>query len=228
MGRTINAGVAESVKANSSVNAAYRINFTYPYLLGAARFSRLVGQSELVNSSGGWGDWFEEMSDNALACVFFADAAIESFINEVFADAKDLFPPTTSQELKKNWKTVERKSTKNKMNLALDYLGKEKLDPVAITVQAFDALSLLRNKLTHYNPEWSNQAERHLEHSEELARWFRPNPVLAGENLFPRAWVGHSCTSWAVKTAIDFIKEFERRSDLSRVYLNGLEKRLCP
>ena len=64
-----------------------RANQAIPYLLGAARYSRLVGQLETANANKAFGDFWEEMRDHAVSCVFFADAAIESYANELFADA---------------------------------------------------------------------------------------------------------------------------------------------
>jgi hypothetical protein len=38
--------------------------------------------------------------------------------------------------------------------------------------------------------------------------WFKNEPI------FPCAWIGHSCTVWAMNTSIGFLQEFEKLADL--------------
>ena len=45
--------------------------------------------------------------------------------------------------------------------------------------------------------------------------------------LFPRAWVSHSCTSWAVRSVTAFIGEFHRRAGLGRGRLAKFSVRLA-
>jgi hypothetical protein len=127
------AGTARFSTKFFNAEMALRVNFAVKHLLGAARFSRQVGTIERENSGKPLAEWWEDMSDNAVACIFLASAALEAYANELFADREKVFTPGTITK---------------------------------------DAL------------------------------------------LFPRAWVSHSCTKWAVNTTVAFLEEFEHLADL--------------
>jgi hypothetical protein len=92
-----------------------------------------------------------------------------------------------------------------------------------------NALGRLRNELTHFKPEWSHEVKKHKTVSEELKGYFPPSVWMNKEHLFPRAWVGHRATVWAVQTTVAFLKEFEKMSDLSdRTNWKAFEARLIP
>lgn len=206
-----------------------RTNHAIPYLMGAARNSRLVGQVESANSGKEFGDFWEEMRDHAVSCVFLADAAIESYANELFADASKIFSPQVTAELKNDWAKVERKSTLKKLDIALTSRNKPKLVGGAPILQAIGALGCLRNELTHFKPEWSNEQKVQLDVSSRLADYIQPNQWMQNESIFPSAWVGHSCTVWAVNTTVEFLKHFEAQADLiDRTKWQDFQSRLAP
>ena len=105
-----------------------RVNAAISYLLGAARFSRMVGKIEGDNASSPFGDFWEEMRDLATACVFFVDAAVESYANEIFADRARLFSDST-EDLDRRWDKLERRNSFTKLNVALKLRRKPPLDP---------------------------------------------------------------------------------------------------
>jgi hypothetical protein len=47
------------------------------------------------------------------------------------------------------------------------------------------ALVALRNGLTHFKPEWDDEAKRHKELSNKLQGHFAPSPFLPDQSLFP-------------------------------------------
>jgi hypothetical protein len=201
-----------TVQATASTRAYAAV----PYLIGAARFSRLVGEIENANSTKEFGDFWEEMRDHATACVFFADAAIESYANELFADANKVFPSEFIAGLDLLWSELERKkSSLEKLDLALSLRDKPRLDQKTDILKAVKALGRLRNELTHFKPEWSHNNKKHKSISNELKSYFAASVWLKNEHLFPRAWVGHPATVWVVETAVAFLKEFERQADLT-------------
>jgi len=217
---------------NDSMQATLstRTNQAIPYLLGAARYSRLVGQLETVNANKEFGDFWEEMMDHAVSCVFFADAAIESYANELFADAPHVFPQQFIAGLDLLWGDLERrKSSLEKLDLALSLRNKTKLDRKSKILKSVNAVARLRNELTHFKPEWSHEPKKHVNISDELKGYFATGAWMKNEPIFPRAWVGHSCTVWAVKTTVEFLKEFEKLADLTdRTKWTDFEGRLIP
>jgi len=213
-----------------TAHAVTRTNHSIPYLLGAARNSRLVGQVESANSGQEFGNFWEEMRDHAVSCVLLADAAIESYANELFGDASRLFPQQFLAGLDLLWDELEkRKSSLEKLDLALTLRNKPKLDRKLPLLKAIHALGRLRNELTHFKPEWSHQQKKQLNVSSDLAGHFQPNQWMQNESIFPRAWVGHSFTVWAVNTTVEFLKHFEAQADLiDRTAWQDFHSRLAP
>lgn len=208
---------------------ATRINSAIPYLMAAARYSRLVGQVESTNAGRDFGDFWDEMRDHAVSCVFFADAAIESYANELFADASRLFPQQFIAGLSLLWSDIERKNSLEKLNLALSLRNRPKLDRRLPLLKAIGATGRLRDELTHFKPEWSHEPKKHATISSVLSGYFQPNQWMQSELVFPRAWVGHSCTTWAVNTAIEFLKHFEVQADLTtRTRWQDFQSRMTP
>ena len=119
--------------------------------------------------------------------------------------------------LEKFWKTFERKSPLEKFNLALLLRDKPEIDDKSDDYRAMLAVLKLRNALTHFKPEWSHAPDKHQKLSKELESYFSPSPIFKGDQfIFPMAWAGHSCTSWAVQTAVKFI-DFEVLAPAGRV-----------
>ncbi|MBR0700141.1 hypothetical protein JQ599_09540 [Bradyrhizobium diazoefficiens] len=206
-----------------------RVNNGLPYLMAAARFSRLVGASEQANGPS-FGDVWDELRDHATACLFMTDAAIESYANELFADAAVIFPAELHAGLDLLWSKIEkRETTFDKLDLALELRGKPKLDRKSKEFKAVMLVNRLRNELTHFKPEWSHQRKKHKSLSEELKGLFVLNPWFANEGAFPQGWVGHSCTVWAVTSAVTFLLDFEAQAGLAnRTPWSAFQSRLVP
>jgi len=170
------------------------------------------------------------MRDHAVSCVLLADAAIESYANELFSDASKIFPQEFLAGLDMLWGEIERKkSSIDKLDLALTLRRKSKLDRKLPLLKAIHALGRLRNELTHFKPEWSHQQKKQLSISSDLADHLQPNQWMKKDSLFPSAWIAHSSTVWAVNTTIEFLKHFEAQADLvGRTAWQDFQSRLIP
>lgn len=209
-------GSTQSIVVETQAQISTRQNQAIPYLLGAARYSRLVGRIETANAGHDLGAFWDELQDHAISCVLFLDAAIESYSNELFADAAQVFPVAFIPGLQVLWSELEKqKSSLDKLDLALSLRGKSKLNRKLPLLKAVHALGSLRNEMTHFKPEWFDRQDKHLKVSSKLAGFFTPSPWFPNESLFPRAWMSHSCTKWAVATAVDFLQHFEQCADLT-------------
>ena len=103
------------------------------------------------------------------------------------------------------------------------------MDRGAGSYQDIKVLIELRNALTHFKPEWMNEADEHAKISAKLFSKIEGGPfLLTSELLFPRRWAGHSCTSWAVNSALAFAKDFERLAGLPAKYVVGDTAALDP
>lgn len=197
-----------------AATAVTRVNLAMPHLLAAARYSRMVKAVEDANAGSPLADWWDEMRDHAVSCFFLTSACLESYANELFNDSAKIFPGDPSRLIDKIWEMAERKNPLEKLALALDLRSRPsfvKNDPV---YKAMVATIRLRNELTHFKPEWSHEADKHVKISDVLAPYLTPNPIMPDPYIFPRAWVSHNSTVWAVNTTIDFIEYFEKQADL--------------
>jgi hypothetical protein len=197
-----------------SAQMALRINFAIKHLLSAARFSREVGRIETANAGKPFGDWWEEMSDYAVACILLTSAVLESYANELFSDRGTVFPDAAPKYIDKIWTITERRPPLEKLDLVLELREQPALDKKTKLYKAISAVILLRNELTHFKPEWTNEPRKHHVISDTLKGYFTPSAITNDPLIFPRAWITHSCTSWAVNATLEFIEEFERLAAL--------------
>lgn len=118
------------------------------------------------------------------------------------------------------WESFERASILDKFQLALVLRSKQKLNRGDIAWQEAALLIELRNALTHFKPEWSDEADRHDKLSRRLASTLAPSMFLPGEVLFPRSWASASTAEWSVSAVVRFVQAFEVAA--------GIESRIAP
>jgi hypothetical protein len=201
-----------------STQAGLRVNLAVLHMIGAARFSQRVREIEIENAGHEFGDFWPEILHQSSACIFAAVASLEAYANDLFFDRKTVFPGFASPLLDKLWETFEQKRTLDKFEFALLLRDKQQLNNGASPYQDVAAVIELRNGLTHFKPEWDNEAVRHRKISERLQNRFTPSTFLNDELLFPRRWTTHGCTKWAVESCLSFAEEFERLAGLEPKY----------
>ena len=212
-----------------TATATLRVNLAVQHLLAAARFSRDVGRPEEVHRGAQFDAFWESIFHPAIACTLTTVASLEAYANELFSDRNTLFPGYSPELIHNLWETYEQKPILEKFEFALLLLRKPKMDRGARPYQDIKVLIELRNALTHFKPEWMNETEEHPKISTKLKHKISGSPFLPqSEILFPRRWAGHSCTSWAVSSAITFAKEFERLAGLPAKYVVGDTAALNP
>jgi hypothetical protein len=181
------------------------------HMCAAARFSREVGKLECENAGQLSGEFWYAIFDNAVACVLTATASLEAYANQVFSDREILFSSYPAPLLHNLWETYEQKPILEKFEFALLLLNKPQLVRGAKTYDHVRVLIDLRNALTHFKAEWENEADEHKKISAKLANKFIVGPYFSTDQLlFPQRWASHSCTIWAVQSAMAFAREFER------------------
>ncbi|MGM5025718.1 hypothetical protein AB8B02_05790 [Tardiphaga sp. 862_B3_N4_1] len=195
-----------------------RMNFATQHLLAASRFSKTVYDVEQANHGAQFGDFYNEILHNASACILSAGASLEAYPNEIFADKAKLFPDHSTKLLEKFWSTFERKPSIDKFQMVLFLRDKPELAPGSDTLRNVRTLIELRNALTHFKPEWSGEAARHVQISRTLDGKFSPSPFLNDSNVFPRRWATAGCTRWAIKACLEFASLFEVAADLPSKY----------
>lgn len=202
-------------KPTISMTVRQRINMGIPHLLSAAQFSRATKQLETLHAGQEFGHFWDEILAQATATVFTAVAGVEAYANELFADRASTFPNVRADVLKPLWDAYERKPLLEKYELALVLRESAAIDRKGQIYQDAELLIRLRNALVHFKPEWTDERVKHEHLSIELGKRVIASPFTPAAPLFPMAWAGHSCTSWAVKCAVALILEFQRLAGLA-------------
>ena len=166
-------------------------------------------------------------------------AFLEALINELFLDVVDYeaaepkpappdpptpvhqLPPPGRERMAKMWLYgIEKLRMLRKFEAALTLAEKQVFDRGAAPYQDVPLLIALRNKLVHFQPEWSGgEADRNFEQRLEgklsLHPWFEGSP---GNPFFPDKCLGHGCAEWAVSTSLRFADEFCSRMGITPNY----------
>lgn len=205
-----------------------RSYYSINYLASAAHQARVAGQIEA--------SWTEFDPVSALvhrgavtASIFMSVAAVEAYINEVFADCADQktlrvqgLSDVATERMGRAWKTaksVERADIIEKYQLACTLADKEPLDLGRSPAQDVVVGIAMRNALMHYKPQ---TIALPLDDSKAIANgdWAKLCARLAGRKLkphpfsskgqpdFPYRLVAFECAEWIAKSAHAFLVEF--------------------
>jgi hypothetical protein len=85
------------------------MRFAVQHLLGAASFSRRVGEIEAAHAGEQFGAFFDEILHSATACVLMTVASLDALANEFVADRDSMFPGHSGRVLDLVWNEFERK-----------------------------------------------------------------------------------------------------------------------
>jgi hypothetical protein len=171
---------------------------------------------------------FEEHRGYVMGSIFSTVAFVEATINELFKDATEPYmpagpisqvPESVKSLLAEQWRQgVSRFDTLSKYQTALNLAGKQPLDPGRQPYQDARSLIKLRNKLIHYEPEWST-VEHPIER--ELQGKFPENPFVptyVGNPFYPDRCLSHGCAKWSVKSSLALTEEFHTRLGTTPTY----------
>ncbi len=175
----------------------------------------------------------------AIGAVMLSFAAIDSSINEFYQDIKDNVQSTTlSSILNVNKKELliaywdnrankdilnkyRRNNTLTKYQYALHTAEQPKFnDDNNISNEPFKRflnLRTLRDAITHYHPETSNNLQKHGKIEENFRNYnMQLNPFFDGlaNTFFPDKCFGHGLAEWSINTAIDFVDSFYERLNI--------------
>lgn len=169
------------------------------------------------------------------ASIFMSVAAVEAYINEVFADCADGktvqlqgLSDSTVDRLARAWKgakSVERADIMEKYQLACMLADKPLLDLGRSPAQDLTVGIGIRNALMHYKPQtialpmddskaiatgdWKRVCDR------LAGRSLKPSPFASsGQPDFPYRLLGHECAEWIVQRAHAFLLEFAKHIGL--------------
>lgn len=120
-------------------------------MMAAAYSARKVWELETVHAPEPFGDFFHEIMWNVTGTVFFAVAALEADVNEIFIDAEVNFPGHDRDVVNKMWELMEMNGILEKYDLALFLRTKRRVDKGVASWDNADGLIKLRNLLVLSN-----------------------------------------------------------------------------
>ncbi|MHA6894789.1 hypothetical protein ACQUJT_11970 [Ralstonia pseudosolanacearum] len=211
-----------------------RSYFSINYLVTAAHQARVAARIE-ADFKEFDADEFREHKGAVTSSIFMSIAAVEAYINEVFADCADRktihlqgLPTSVVDRMACAWKgseSVERKSTIDKYKLACDLAGKPPLNFGKSPAQDLQVGIQMRNALLHYKPQ---TIELPMGGSKAIAEgdWKKVCDRLAGHSLKPSPFssdgypdfpfrLGHECAEWIVRRAHEFMLQFAKHIGLN-------------
>ncbi|ARU22350.1 histidyl-tRNA synthase [Ralstonia solanacearum] len=211
-----------------------RSYFSINYLAAAAHQARAAGRIE-AEFRGFDAVASLEHKGAVTASIFMSVAAVEAYINEVFADCADGktiqlqgLADAAVTRMSGAWrgaKSVERADIIEKYQLACMLADKPLMDLGRSPAQDLMVGIAIRNALMHYKPQ---TIELPMDDSKALATgdWKRVCDRLAGRTLkpspfassgqpdFPYRLLGHECAKWIVERAHAFLLEFAKHIGL--------------
>lgn len=192
--------------------------FAWQHLKAATIFRYRVAVLENEHLNEPFGSFFEEVRSYASACLMSSAASLEALINELFIEHDGKLRAKLANFEEEFWGKdgIERKAILAKYQIALKFLGMEKLDEQSSLFRDAWALIELRNALVHYKPTWDPDRQRKIDLIEVLDGRFPISPFLDdGADFVSMKCMSAGCAAWAVTTTLTFMREFHNRSNLS-------------
>jgi len=144
-------------------------------------------------------------------------ASLEALINEFFITPNGPLRQKLSDFESEFWGRggIEWRPPLEKYQLALDMLGKARLDEQASTFKSAWSLIELRNALVHYKPTWDPDRQRKVELVEVLMGKYDLSPFPdGGADFVTKRSMSAGCTRWVVTSVLNFMREFHARANL--------------
>ena len=216
---THQATVEEKLSVPMEATGRVIANFAWQHLKAATTFRDHVIAIELQNTGRPFGSFFEDIRSYGSACIMSSAASIEALVNEFFITPDGPLRKQLKDFESEFWGRggIEWKPPLEKYQMALEMLGKQKLDEHIPPYKDAWALVELRNALVHYKPTWDPDRQRKVDLVEVLTGKYELSPYPDGgaEFVTMRSMSG-GCMRWVVSTVLSFMKEFHARAQLDK------------
>jgi hypothetical protein len=200
-----------TMKAEATVIA----NFAWQHMLAAITFRNHVEEIEKKYAGEPFGAFFEDIRTYGSACITSAAAALEALINELFIAPTEQLRPKIADFEKEFWgkKGIERKPALEKYQIALDMLGKPRLNEMSSPYVDAWALIEMRNALIHYKPTW----EPYRGQKAKAATWLSEKYALSafpdqGADFVTMRSMSGGCMRWVLSSVFAYLREFDARA----------------
>ena len=200
-------GVAASPIAGTP-HGKSRANLALHHLFAACRFTSRIGEVERENSDQPFGEFWEEILQNALGVATLSVASIECYANELFFEGDAISPSVNPVAAVVIAEELDNVPILRKYRAVLAIRTGKGLEMGRSEVQNACELIRLRNAVVHFRPEWFSEQDKHDKLSKRLKTKFETSVFLPEEPVFPRAWASHSFAVWAIRSTIAFLEHF--------------------
>lgn len=213
-----------TVGLQASASARVIANFALQHLKAAITFRDHVLRIEAENATHAFGPFFEDIRSYGSACIMSTAASLEALINELF-----IWPEGPLRKQLVDFEAtfwgrggIEWKPPLEKYQIALEMLGRPRLDEHSAVFRSAWALIELRNALVHYKPTWDPDRQRKVELIDVLSGQYDLSafPDRLSDFVAMRTMSG-SCMRWVVITALAFLREFDSRAQLDERKMSG-------
>lgn len=157
-----------------------------------------------------YADWFDKYKN------FRIYTSPEYLISKEFVEYWNIFFVEKNKDkyniVKDNILTIYKKTRNEilkKYQVALLSTGSSKFDISQNPYQDVQNLINLRNMLTHFRSEWSDNLNQYKKLEAKLRGKFETSPFYNGV-FFPFGCLSSGCAKWAVQSSMNFIFEFFR------------------
>lgn len=191
-----------------TATATSRVNLAIHHLFAACRLSMRVSEVEKQNLGQQFGEFWEEIFQNALGVATLSVASIECYANELYFEGSAISPSLNPAAASEISELIDRENILRKFSVALAIRRGKRLNFGILAVQNASALITLRNAVVHFRSEWFSEQDKHDKLSKVLMHKFRGSPFLPGESLFPRAWASGEFAEWALRSTVAFLEHF--------------------
>lgn len=217
-GGNFRAEIAERVHATTTMETQVISNFAWQHLKAAAIFRDRLIEIEGKYLGQQVSGLFEEIRSYASASVMSATASLEALINELFITAHYCLRPMIGDFEADFWgrNGIERKPILAKYALALTMVKAPPLDTRSQTYRDVEALISFRNALVHYKPTWDLDRNEKIELVKALRGRYPLSPFgVEGSDFLTMQSMSSGCASWAVRTVLAFLRDFDSRHRFS-------------
>lgn len=214
---TMSAFVNERADSSDGSHARVISNFAWQHFKAATTFRNHVVALENGNAGQSVGAFFEDIRSYGSACITSAASSVEALINEFFINPEGPLRRQISDFETAYWARggIERKPTLEKYQLALDMLGKPRLDEQSSPFIDAEALIELRHVLVHFKPTWDPDRRRKTDLIGMLTGKYKLSPFPdGGADFVTMRSMSADCMRWVTCAVLRFLREFDARARL--------------
>jgi hypothetical protein len=218
---------------SSSVRPTARHYESGQHLWSARHYARLCANHETALLRGDLPIVDIQHRTYASSAVLSSVAFLESLGNEVFQDAADVTPDPVSDRIAPigeqgiglmgefwNESASRYAGVLDKLQMALLFANKPRLDPGAFPYQDAKLLLGIRNLLVHFKPAWRTEGDETKLEQGLMGKKFPENPLMAGTGnaWFPFKCLGAGCSAWVCTVSQAVADEWTERLGIPRYY----------